>query len=532
MKKFFLLTIFMMGIAAVNAQPIYNADGILLKHTMTAEEAELYRSVDVHTTPTAAPDGTIRPVAEYEPCEAVMVRYPFGIPFNLIREMAEDTKVITLVANNAERQTVINQYVAHDIDTSHCQYLIKTTDSYWTRDYGPWFIAIDNAEIAMYDFTYNRPRYNDNAVNTALANFLDIDRYASNMQLTGGNYMNDGTSQAASTTLTYQENQNFTQQQIHQHFQDYLGITNYHFLDDPQDDYIAHIDCWAKFLGPDKVMVAQVPQSDPRYSQYEDVANYLGNITSAYGTPMRVYRVYMPGNDYNPTPYTNSLILNKKVFVPLSGSQYDDEAITAYQQAMPGYEVFGINYNSWENTDALHCRTHEIADREMLYIKHQPLFGEIDNDGAISFTAEIHSYGQHDIIADSVRVFIKSDDDQVYTPHVMTNNGNNIWSVDIAGLPADTIEYYIAASDVSGRTEYHPYIGGFDPHVFVYAGSSSVLGDVNGDGDVNVGDVAILVNHVVGIDTPEFVPENADINGDGIFNIVDIIMLVNMIINK
>jgi agmatine/peptidylarginine deiminase len=104
-----------------------------------------------------------------------------------------------------------------------------------------------------------------------------------------------------------------------------------------------------------------VPESDYRYADFEFVANYFALQTSSWGDPYQVYRVYTPG-DYPYTPYTNSLILNKKVFVPITGSQWDDEALLAYQAAMPGYEIVGIMHDTWETTDALHCRAKGIAD--------------------------------------------------------------------------------------------------------------------------------------------------------------------------
>ena len=104
---------------------------------------------------------------------------------------------------------------------------------------------------------------------------------------------------------------------------------------------------------------------------------FLPTSNSSLGMPYEVYRVYTPATSYPYTPYTNSLILNKKVFVPVSGNQWDDEAIASYQEAMPGYEIIGINYNGWIDTDALHCRTKGIADLGMLYIQHIPVLGTV-----------------------------------------------------------------------------------------------------------------------------------------------------------
>ncbi|MCL2246604.1 MAG: agmatine deiminase family protein [Lentimicrobiaceae bacterium] len=478
-KNLLLVIVFFSGIFAVLAQPIYNEDGIRLYHVPSQEEMAWAKSkgiVPPTVAPAPPPTGQLRPIAEYEPAEAVLVRYPFGIPVTLIQKMAEDTKVITIVTAE-NKPTVVSQYNQYGVKMANCDFLIAPSNSYWTRDYGPWFMAIDNGEVAIYDFTYNRTysggRYQDNQINTQLAAHLSgdgvqIDRYTSTLLLAGGNYMNDGTSQAASSIEQfYEDNPGWTVPQIKAHFLEYLGVEQYHLLNDALGDYINHIDCWGKYLAPDKVMIGQVPANHPRYNAYETVANYFASLTSPYGTPMRVYRVYTPGTTNNPTPYTNSLILNKKVFIPLTGNANDAAAVQAYKDAMPGYQVFGINYNFWESTDALHCRTHEIADRCMLYIKHQPIFGNIAHTGEVTFSTELYSYCENNIYSDSVIAYVRVDGGE-YVGYHMAHMGNNTWEVTVSDFPNKTInvEYYIFAADESGRRECHPYIGAPDPHKF------------------------------------------------------------------
>ena len=58
--------------------------------------------------------------------------------------------------------------------------------------------------------------------------------------------------------------------------------------------------------------------------------------------------------------------------------------------------------------------------------------------------------------------------------------------------------------------------------------SSDLSGDVNQDGVINVSDIVITVNIVLGMSPFN---ELADINGDGIVNVQDIILLVNIILS-
>jgi len=497
MKKLLLFFALVFCTSAVFTQSIYNEDGIRLYHTPSQEEIDWAKSkglVDPLRTVDPPPVGQLRPIAEFEPAEAVLIRYPFGIPISLIKEMAKDIKVITIVASASQQNTVLNQYNSNEVNTANCEFLIANTDTYWTRDYGPWFMAINDNEVAMFDFYYNRPaRPNDNQINGHLKTYLSnngklIDKYATNLWLTGGNYMNDGVNQGYSTTLVLTENQQnlgLNEQQVKQILHDYLGHEQYHFIADAIYPYdaIQHIDCWGKLLGPDKVLIDSVLPSANNFAKFQAAANYFKMQTSAYGTPYKVFRVFAPGaTSSSPiTPYSNSLILNNKVFVPVNSTPTanDNAALQVFQQAMPGYQIIGIPYGSWINTDALHCRTHEIADRCMLYIKHQPLFADLNNTGSVTFSADIYSYGQKQIIADSVRVFVKASGGIQFVPYTMTFMGDNKWEATVCGLTSGQVEYYVIAADNEGRRESHPYINswspGADPHKFMLTGEPPML---------------------------------------------------------
>jgi agmatine deiminase len=326
-----------------------------LTHEMTPEEQLRRDWIGRDFVPTDPPVAPVRMIAEFEEMQSILIRYPFGIPMTLIKEMANDCDVVTILANASEETTVRNQYQAAGVNMDNVSFLYAPTDSYWTRDYGPWYVIDGNGEFGIADFPYNRPRPNDDNIPNVVATSLGINRFGMDLTGAGGNYMCDGLGIAAATDLVWEENPQYSHSEIDTMVWDYLGIHKYNVVPDPLGEYIKHIDCWGKFLDVDKILIGQVPQSDYRYNDFEYVANYFAFQISAYGTPFKVYRVFTPGTSPG-TPYTNSLILNKKVFVPITGSPNDNAAIQVYQQAMPGYEIFGIMDNSWVNTDAIHCR--------------------------------------------------------------------------------------------------------------------------------------------------------------------------------
>ena len=474
--KQFLLPILIFTSISITAQEVKKKP-YHLTHEMTPEEKLRADEIGKNFYETDPPTGEVRNIAEWEPMEAVLITYDgyweFGIPCDLIAEMSEDCIVTTIVANQTEENTVISYFTANGVNLINCDFIHAPVDSWWSRDYSPWYIAVDNSEVSIINFPYNRPRPNDNDIPIEMAAFLSIPLYGMDVIHTGGNYMCDGYGAAVSTDLVLEE-ETQTQTQIEQKMFDYLGIETYHIRPDPQDEYIKHIDCWAKFIDVDKIIITEVPASDDRYADYETAAAYFSEQNCSYGYPYQVFRVQSADYyDYDTNPYTNSLVLNNKVFVPQTGSGLDDDAIAVYQEAMPGYEIIGVYSSDWYNTDALHCRTHGVADREMLYLKHYPLFGIVNSDNGYTVSADIHSYGGYDL-SEVPKLHYSVDGGAYEIIDMGIPVKANTYSATIPEQSQGSeITYYISASDISGNAVSHPFIGEADPHIFT-AGEETV----------------------------------------------------------
>jgi len=110
------------------------------------------------------PPGPVRQPAEFEPMKGVMIRYPFGIPHALIKEMAEDTKVVTIVRDKAEQLIVDERYRKDGIKLNNCSFILTPSDTHWTRDYGPWSVIDGNGNQGFVDNRYPFPGPNDDIV--------------------------------------------------------------------------------------------------------------------------------------------------------------------------------------------------------------------------------------------------------------------------------------------------------------------------------------------------------------------------------
>ncbi|MFO7659681.1 MAG: agmatine deiminase family protein [Candidatus Cloacimonadaceae bacterium] len=429
------------------------------------------RGLDRVFVETPPPPGPVRPVAEFETASQVLIRYPLGFPTALVVQFANVAEVVCLVSNTTVQSQATTAFQNAGVDMSQVIFLIASTNTYWTRDYGPWFIFDGNDELAIVDFPYNRPRPLDDEIPRTFALTYDYPLYGMNVINTGGNYMTDGINSAAQTTLVYQENSSQTQHQINQKMSSYMGISNYFVVQDPNNTYIDHIDCWGKFLAPDKVLIRSVPTTHAQYNAIEATANYFAGLDCAWGYPYKVYRVNTPQNQ----PYTNSIFLNNNVFVPIMNSTYDAQALQAYSDALPGYNIIGVagNYSTpWESTDALHCRAHEIPDRAMLYVSHQPYFGEVAQQTNLDFLATVKAYSQMPLYTDSLFVSYKINQSQWFRAYLSNTTGTEFNTIISNLIPGDTIRYFIHAADQSGRSIDHPLTGAMDPHMFWIAGDN------------------------------------------------------------
>ena len=43
----------------------------------------------------------------------------------------------------------MTNFTSNGVDLGRVEWLVKPTDSIWTRDYGPWFVFDGNREFAM-----------------------------------------------------------------------------------------------------------------------------------------------------------------------------------------------------------------------------------------------------------------------------------------------------------------------------------------------------------------------------------------------
>jgi agmatine deiminase len=430
------------------------------------------------------PDLPVRMCAEWEPASATLIRWPLGIPTALVVELAADDSLYVLVENQNHENQARSSFQSWGINLDFVRFVRADTYSHWTRDWGPHSMFDGSGEFGITDPYFdgypwepgcNRDGYappvppqrepsrgweEDDAVNAILASELGSPLHEIPAYCTGGNIMVDGHGLAYSTRRMYNENAPLMSElEFRNHARDYLGIEAYHFLADPEIHGIQHIDCYAKLLDEETVMIKQVALSNPEYQCIEDLVAYFESTPTCFGRDYTIHRVYCGAYaGYDVAAYTNSLILNRKVLVPLFGISTDSDALASYADAMPGYEILGFYYGNWYYYDALHCRTMGIFDRHMLRISHVSLGPEVPYAPSYRIETLIDDRSELGLIADSLTVRWRVAGETTWERLTLTPAaGVDSFYAEIPALPPETtVEYYLTATDESGRTEHRP----------------------------------------------------------------------------
>ena len=132
--------------------------------------------------------------------------------------------------------------------------------------------------------------------------------------------------------------------------------------------------------------------------------------------------------------------------------------------------------------------------------------------------------------ASKVRFYYSVDSGQTWTPHPdgeLNTDAKSTSKVSV-NLPTDA-PVMLRFAMTSGSTKNNCYLDDIKLYYRDTWGPELIPGDVNLDGEVNISDVNVIINVVLGGDDPNGL---SDVNGDGEINIADINMLIDTILNS
>ncbi len=328
----------------------------------------------------AQPPYDLRPVAEFEQHDGMIIGwYQLGCygaqPDTMWAEaVAAIRQVATayIAVQNSSAVTPIQDFLTSlGIPLTNIQFLVGNMFSVWVRDYGPEFCYNEFGHRVIVEGGYSQqwPQ--------ALAALWGLEHYHVPLSLQGGNYMADGARQVAVSSAPV-SNPELWQETVRQYFD--LPL---HVVPKLQGEPCGHIDMYARFVAPDRVVIAQY--MDPYYNanmqaaaaQFEGMGYEVYRITTP--TPSRealpaLLRedpslVHLPpgvelprdGMRYVYRTYTNGIQCNGLYLMPTYDHRLDQQALALFQQALPDHQIIPIRCVSIINAGgALHCTSSDV----------------------------------------------------------------------------------------------------------------------------------------------------------------------------
>jgi agmatine/peptidylarginine deiminase len=465
-----------------------------MTHLQTSRRVRRFLSITASLIAAAAASATDalrhpRVAAEWEPALGAMVAWPPIVPEALFVEIARDDRLFLLVDDSEMQAEAAARLEELGVDLASVEFIVaEDSDNLaWTRDWGPFALfdehgahhfadprfvgypqATPDCEGRLYHLQI--PFIWDDSAGDTVTEKVARTLGFSNLQLpfgfTGGNALVDGHGTAFSTCVMLNENRRYlglSKQEFLRAVEERLGISNYVVLPNFEWFGIQHIDCLLKPLDEETILVKRVPEDHPDHAPIEEIVAYLSSLTNPHGRPYRILRIDTPPYllGYFTANYTNSLILNRKILVPLFGIQADEMALETWREAMPGYEVIGYEnpgFLGWAWFDALHCRVRAIWDPEMLYMHHRRLDDRVMPSELHRVEVLLRDHSRKGLVDEELALSWRLRG-QASWKEVPLEKGAEpeIYFASIPG-PSDgtTVEYFLSAADRSGRRETLP----------------------------------------------------------------------------
>jgi len=306
------------------------------------------------------PTGSIESYAEWAPSSGVIIAWMSFESFltDMVREFVQVGTSWIVVESASQQTSVSNLLVSEGIPLDNVEFMIFNMDSVWMVDYGPFFVQVDG-EREIIDNIYDRyGRWNDDEYPSNLAGEWTLPVYESDLRIEGGNFIADGTGICFITNRVIEQNQGYlTEQEVYNRLETYCGCETVHVLNKINDG-TGHIDMFAKLLDADTMLMGQYDPGDPEYTTLENNATTVAGLVASTGEHYEVVRIPMPGNPGDYWTYTNSIIVNNHVYVPVYDDPLDATALAIYAAAMPGYTIVPIDSSSVIGSGgAVHCTT-------------------------------------------------------------------------------------------------------------------------------------------------------------------------------
>jgi agmatine deiminase len=341
--------------------------------------------------------------AEWEPHEGTWLQWPRNKVepgyelkqehtwLKMVAALYQHETVHIITCDERQRDHVGYQLDYFGIGLKGVDLFIIPVDDIWARDNGPIFVVNDRNELVITNWTFNgwggRFDYElDNEVPVIIGSELELPVVDAPLVLEGGavEVNGRGTFMATrSSIIDPYRNPGKSQADIEAILNQYLGVTHFIWLTGAGrgecekwgDTTDSHIDIIARFTDDSTVLYNWTDdKSDPRYPMFTKHLQELKSATTESGRSLTLVPLPVPkdgvyqvaGNSlwreslYTDAAYSNYLVANGLVLVPVFGNAYDDRAKAIIGEQFPDRDIVTIDAVSLiEDGGAIHCVTQQ-----------------------------------------------------------------------------------------------------------------------------------------------------------------------------
>ncbi len=334
----------------------------------------------------------IRFPAEWEPQSAVIIAWPHHRgdfadlsavedSYRFIATTISRFQPLIIICKDGDHQEHIQTFLNQ---TGHIHFAQAEYNDIWVRD--TVFISLEwqhpKAKLQLLNFRFNGwgdkyPHDADNKLNLALFShpiFKGLPTATVDLVLEGGSIESDGLGTIMTTqNCLFNPNRNpdLSEQAIASQLQHYLAAKRILWVEQDHlagDDTDAHIDTLARFCDANTIAYSACEDTeDPHYQSLKNMEAQLRAFRTESGEPYKLVALPLPKaitdeeGQRLPANYSNFLIINDAVMVPVYGDPMDQVALDRLASCFPQREIIATPCLPLvQQYGSLHCASMQI----------------------------------------------------------------------------------------------------------------------------------------------------------------------------